>query len=69
MMLGLSVVLGLVPLAGIAWTVQNGMITTVDGLFMGIILLTLSGILFLNAFLEVRKKFMLKKAPQAQKSS
>ena len=32
MMLVLSVVLGLVPLAGIAWTVQNGMITTVDGL-------------------------------------
>ena len=37
MMLVLSVVLGLVPLAGIAWIVQNGMITTVDGLFMSII--------------------------------
>ena len=69
MMLVLSIVLGLVPLAGIAWTIQNGMITTVDGLFMSIILLTLSGILFLNAFLEARKKFTLKKAPQAQKSS
>ena len=42
MMLALSFVLGLVPLAGIAWTIQNGMITTVDGLFMGIILLALS---------------------------
>jgi len=69
MMLALSIVLGLVPLAGIAWTVQNGMIATVDGLFMSIILLALSGILFLNAFLEARKKFTMKKAPQAQKSS
>jgi hypothetical protein len=69
MMLALSVVLGLVPLLGIVWTIQNGMITTVDGLFMSIILLALSGILFLNVFLEVRKKFTLKKAPQAQKSS
>jgi hypothetical protein len=69
MMLLLSVVLGLIPLAGIAWMFQNGMMTTVDGLFMGIILLALSGILFLNVFMEVRKKFTLKKAPQAQKSS
>ncbi len=69
MMLVLSIVLGLVPLAGIAWTVRNGMNTTVDGLFMTIIMLALSGILFLNAFMEARKKFTLKKAPQAQKSS
>jgi hypothetical protein len=69
MMLALSFILGLVPLAGIAWVVQNGMITTVDGLFMSIILLALSGILFLNVFLELRKKFTMKKAPQAQKTS
>jgi hypothetical protein len=69
MMLVLSVVLGLVPLAGIVWTIQNGMITTVDGLFMSLILLTLSVILFLNALMEARKKFTLKKAQQAQKSS
>jgi hypothetical protein len=69
MMLALSVVLGLVPLAGIAWTVQNGMITTVDGLFMGLIMLALSGILFLNVFLEARKKLAPKKAPVAQKTS
>jgi hypothetical protein len=68
-MLVLSIILGLVPLAGVAWTVLNGTITTVDGLFMTIILLTLSGILFLNAYLEARKKFILKKTPQAQKSS
>jgi hypothetical protein len=69
MMLALSILLGLVPLAGIVWIVQNGMITTVDGLFMSIILLALSGILFLNVFMEARKKITLKKAPQAQKSS
>ena len=57
MMLLLSVVFGLVPLAGMGWTVENGMITTVDGLFMSIIMLALSGILFLNALMEVRKKF------------
>jgi hypothetical protein len=69
MMVVLSVVLGLIPLAEVVWTILNGTITTVDGLFMSIILLTLSGILFLNAYLEARKKFILKKAPQAQKSS
>ena len=36
---------------------MNGTITTVDGLFMSIILLALSGILFLNVYLEARKKF------------
>jgi hypothetical protein len=71
MMLVLSVVLGLVPLAGVAWTVLNGTITTVDGLFLSLILLTLSGILFLNAFLETRARFLRKKAetPPARKTS
>ncbi len=69
MMFVLSVVLALVPLLGIARIVLNATITTVDGLFMSIILLALSGILFLNAYLEARKKFILQKAPQAQKSS
>ncbi len=48
---------------------MNGTITTVDGLFMSLIMLALSGILFLNVYLEARKKFTLKKAPQAQKTS
>jgi hypothetical protein len=56
MMLLLSIVLGIVPLLGIAWTVMNGMATTVDGLFLSLILLSLSAILFLNAYLELRKK-------------
>ena len=67
MMLLLSILLALVPLAGIARIAMNGTITTVDGLFMSIILLTLSGILLLNAFLEARKIF--KRSPQIQKTS
>ena len=65
MILVLSILLGLVPLVGVARIVMNGMITTVDGLFMSIILLTLSGVLFLNAFLEIRSQFATKNLPQA----
>ncbi len=53
-MLPLSIVLGIVPLAGIAWILLAGSITTVDGTFMSLILLTLSGIFFLNVFWELR---------------
>jgi hypothetical protein len=69
MMLVLSILLGLVPLAGVGRIVMNGMITTVDGLFMSIILITLSGVLFLNAFLEARRQFAVKNAPGTQKSN
>jgi hypothetical protein len=48
-----SIILGLIPLAGIAWIFVAGSMTTVDGLFMGLILLTLSGIFFFNAFCEL----------------
>ena len=54
MMLALSLVLGILPLLGVVWTLANGMITTVDGLFMSLILLTLSGIFMLNAYWEMR---------------
>jgi hypothetical protein len=57
MMLLLSIILGIVPLLGIALTVMNGTVTTVDGLFLSLILLSLSGILFLNAYIELRKRF------------
>ena len=55
----LSIVLGIVPLAGIAWILLVGSITTVDGMFMSLILLILSGIFFLNAFLELRDRGFL----------
>jgi len=60
MMLVLSVVLGTVPLLGVVWIVLRGSITTVDGLFMSLILLPLSGILFLNAYLDVRGRLKAK---------
>lgn len=55
MMLVISVLLALVPLLGIAWIVLYGSITTVDGLFMSLILLAMSGIVGLNVLLELRK--------------
>ena len=51
----LSILLGIIPLLGIAWIWMSRTITTVDGLFMSLILLALSGIFFLNAFLELRR--------------
>jgi len=68
MMLVLSLLLGIIPLLGIGWTVINGTVMTVDGLFLSLILLSLSAILFLNAYLELRKKFKKSAAPVAQKS-
>ena len=56
MMLLVSIVMGIIPLLGIAWTIATGTIATVDGLFMSLILLTLSGIFFLNAYWELRDR-------------
>jgi len=55
----ISIVLGLVPLAGIAWIIFTGTITTVDGLFESLILLSLSGIFFLNVFWELRDRGLM----------
>ena len=49
----LSVLLALIPLAGIAWIVVTKSLTSVDGLFMSLILLTLSGVFVLNAVFEM----------------
>ena len=65
MMLAVSVVLGILPLLGIAWTIMNGTILTVDGLFMTLILLTLSGLFFLNAFWECRDCGFIPSKPKA----
>ena len=53
-MLLLSLLLGLLSLAGVAWIIIVGSLLSVDGLFMSLILLTLAGIFFLNVFLECR---------------
>jgi hypothetical protein len=56
MMLALSLVLGILPLIGVVLTLMNGMITTVDGLFMSLILLTLSATFMLNVYWELRDR-------------
>lgn len=58
MVLIVSLLLALVPLLGVVWIVVSGTITTVDGLFMSLILLAMSGILGLNALYELRKRRM-----------
>ena len=55
----ISVLLGCIALAGIAWIIVTRGLTTVDGLFMSLILLTLSGVFFLNASLELRDRGFL----------
>lgn len=54
MMLAISLVLGIAPLLGVVWTFTNGMITTVDGMFMSLILLALSATFMLNVYWELR---------------
>jgi len=54
LMLLLSILLGLLSLAGIACIIIVGSLLSVDGLFMSLILLTLAGIFFLNVLLECR---------------
>jgi hypothetical protein len=69
MILILSLVLGILPLLGVAWTLLNGMITTVDGLFMSLILLTLSAVFMLNVYWEMRDRGMLGKKAAAAPAS
>ena len=70
-MLLISILLGLIPLAGIGWIIVSGTITTVDGLFESLIMLSLSGIFFLNVFRELRDRglFGKKKADPAKPAS
>jgi hypothetical protein len=69
----LSLVLGVMSLAGVVWIFVAGMIVlspfsiTVDGLFMTLILLTLSACFLLNAYWEMRDQRMTgKKAAPAK---
>ena len=55
-MLLICLVLALLPLAGIAGMAAAGMLFTVDGLFMSLILLTISGVFGLNALMEARER-------------
>jgi hypothetical protein len=68
LLLLLSIVLGTIPLAGIVWIALSGAITTVDGLFMSLILLSLSGVFYLNAVLELRDRGVFPFAQKAKTS-
>jgi hypothetical protein len=68
MMLALSLVLGILPLLGVVWTVLEIKVTTVDGLFMILILLTLSGVFMLNAYWEMRDSGIIAKKKSAAPS-
>jgi hypothetical protein len=56
MVLVISLLLALIPLLGIVYIVLFGSLTTVDGLFMSLILLSISAILGLNVLIELRKR-------------
>ena len=58
-MLLISILFVLIPLAGIAWIVARGSITTVDGLFNSLILLSIAGIFALNVLWELRERGLL----------
>lgn len=70
----LSLVLGVMSLAGVVWIFVAGMIVlspfsiTVDGLFMTLILLTLSACFLLNAYWEMRDRGMIGKKPAPAKT-
>lgn len=64
-MLLISILLGLIPLAGICWIVLSGTLTTVDGLFESLIMLSISGVFFLNVFWELRDQGFLGKGKAA----
>ena len=72
-MLLLSIFLALIPLAGIVWILLAGSITTVDGMFMSLILLTISGIFLLDILLELRDRglfaFLQKNKPAPGKET
>jgi hypothetical protein len=56
MVLLISLVLGFIPLLGIGWIASRGSVFTVDGLFMSLILLAISGMFGGNALVELRKR-------------
>jgi hypothetical protein len=75
MVLLLSILLALTALGGVVWIVITRSLTSVDGLFMTLILLTISGMFVLSVALELKargwlafrdkKKVPSEKAPPA----
>jgi len=57
MVLITSLILALIPLLGVLWIALNHGLTTVDGLFMSLILLAISGTLGTTALFDLKKRF------------
>jgi hypothetical protein len=55
-MLLIALLLGLVSLAGIVWFAVTGTLTSVDGLFGSLILLSLAAVFFLDVFWQLRER-------------
>ena len=55
MLLVISIVLAIVPLLGIVWVLMTRSILSVDGLFLSLILASISGIFALNALWELQR--------------
>ena len=65
----LALILALIPLAGIAYIALFGGLLTVDGLFMSLILLTMSGIFLLGVLLEIKARREPKETPTKSSSA
>ena len=69
MILLISLLLALLPLAGIVWFVVTGTLTSVDGLFGCLILLSLSAIFLLDVFWQMRDRGWLHAGSKNKESS
>ena len=69
----IAVVLGMIPLAGVAWVLRERELLTVDGLFLVLILLTMAGIFFLSAAWDAYElgwlNFLKRGKPAAEKGA
>ena len=69
----LAVVLGIIPIAGVAWILRQRELLTVDGLFFCLILLTMSGVFFLSAVWDAYElgwlNFLKRRKPAAEKAA
>jgi len=69
----IAVVLGMIPLAGVAWVLRERELLTVDGLFFCLILLTMAGIFFLSAAWDAYDSgwldFLKRRKPAAEKGA
>ena len=68
-----AVLLGLIPLVGVAWVLRTRELLTVDGLFFCLILLTIAGVFFLSAAWDAYElgwlRFLKRQKPAAEKGA